>query len=330
MNDKRVQAKQGIAKMADPAWISRIISAAANCSEDDGVLTGNWSGDYEGGVSPVTWNGSVKIIQQYAESKTPVKYGQCWVFSGVTTSLLRALGIPARSVTNFASAHDTDNTMTIDEYVHENNEELKDLKTDSVWNFHVWNEVWLKGTGHWEAKYAGWAAIDATPQESSNGLMQLGPAPIKAIKEGELYVGYDCNFVFGEVNADRVTWVCKKEGDSAIIHAMGARYTGSVGFNISTKAVGSSARHVLTNDYKYPEDTENERKAWNKAYQNSSRPEYFNKFLEVEKGQIKTGNTYCINQLLFSLLILMSRFVGIVCSLIGRHKSSGMVESKSS
>ena len=121
----------------------------------------------------------------------------------MTTTLLRALGIPARSVTNFASAHDTDNTMTIDKFVHENNEELEgvsgensihyfirtkniqeinfSLIGDSVWNFHVWNEVFLRGTGHWPDKYAGWAAVDATPQESSNGMMQCGPAPLKVI-----------------------------------------------------------------------------------------------------------------------------------------------------
>ena len=55
----------------------------------------------------------------------PVKYGQCWVFSGVLTALLRAVGIPARSVTNFQSAHDSDNTMTIDTYINDKGEELK-------------------------------------------------------------------------------------------------------------------------------------------------------------------------------------------------------------
>lgn len=70
-------------KAADPVWVSRIISAGANSSDEGGILTGNWSGDYEGGVSPVTWSGSVKIIQQYAETKRSVKFGQCWVFSGI-------------------------------------------------------------------------------------------------------------------------------------------------------------------------------------------------------------------------------------------------------
>jgi hypothetical protein len=37
----------------------------------------------------------------------------------------------------------------------------------------------MKGTSHWPVKYAGWAAIDATPQEKSGNMMQCGPAPIK-------------------------------------------------------------------------------------------------------------------------------------------------------
>ena len=42
------------------------------------------------------------------------RYGQCWVFSGVVTTVCRALGLPCRSVTNFSSAHDTNNSLTVD------------------------------------------------------------------------------------------------------------------------------------------------------------------------------------------------------------------------
>ena len=63
----------------------------------------------------------------------------------IFTSLLPALGVPTRSVTNFESAHDTDGTMTIDAYVASDQSELKHFPSDdSVWNFHVWNEVWVK------------------------------------------------------------------------------------------------------------------------------------------------------------------------------------------
>ena len=37
-------------------------------------------------------------------------------FHKVSILVCRAVGIPARSVTNFASAHDTDNSSTIDCY----------------------------------------------------------------------------------------------------------------------------------------------------------------------------------------------------------------------
>ena len=51
-----------------------------------GVLMGNWSGDYSGGKAPSSWNGSVAILEEYLRTKSPVYYGQCWVFSGVLTT----------------------------------------------------------------------------------------------------------------------------------------------------------------------------------------------------------------------------------------------------
>ena len=160
-----------------------------------------------------------------------------------------------RSVSNFASAHDTDKTITIDKFVDENNKEIN-LNGDMCWNFHCWNEIFVEGKGHWPEEYAGWAVIDSTPQERSNNRFQCGPAPLKAIKQGHVYIGYDTGFVFSEVNGDRVTWICKKRGSYWNIEKMGSRRTRSVGYNISTKKMGSPYRHVLDNDYKYPEGIE--------------------------------------------------------------------------
>lgn len=58
-----------------------------NVQDDYGVLVGNWSGDYADGVSPGAWSSSVEILRKYhASDGTPVSYGQCWVFSGITTT----------------------------------------------------------------------------------------------------------------------------------------------------------------------------------------------------------------------------------------------------
>ena len=51
------------------------------------------------------------------------------------------------------------------------------------------------------AGFGGWQALDATPQEESpqGGGYRTGPAPIKAVKEGNSVV-YDANFVIAEVS----------------------------------------------------------------------------------------------------------------------------------
>jgi hypothetical protein len=93
----------------------------------------NWSGKYEKGKAPSSWLGSADIFQEYYKTNQAVKYGQCWVFSGVMNTALRALGIPARCVTNFDSAHDTDESMTIDVIESEDGLKMEDVCDDSIW-----------------------------------------------------------------------------------------------------------------------------------------------------------------------------------------------------
>ena len=58
-----------------------------NCNDDDGVLYGRWDGKYGDGKKPTSWKGSVKILKEWNDTgMTEVKYGQCWVFSGVLTT----------------------------------------------------------------------------------------------------------------------------------------------------------------------------------------------------------------------------------------------------
>lgn len=80
------------------------------------------------------------------------------------------------------------------------------------------------------------------------GLYCCGPAPVRAVREGEVLHPHDAPFVFAMVNADRVAWLlsgAKKEK----LHWDGS----SIGCSISTKALGSQEREDLTATYKHPE-----------------------------------------------------------------------------
>ncbi|CAE7939985.1 TGM3 [Symbiodinium sp. KB8] len=206
---------------------------------------------------PSSWTSSSPILEQHwglvqsGSKATSVQYCQCFVFSGVMTTIGRALGIATRSVTNFQSAHDTNADRGISKFFFaasdgawspaECPEDLcpawclsqakaaekgcqltsckKQLSTgrgftgmcascmpcvpcssnsDSVWSFHVWNEMYFART---EPGADGWQAVDATPQEESGGRFQMGPAAVKQVKQGTSDC-FDTDFVIGEVNGD--------------------------------------------------------------------------------------------------------------------------------
>jgi hypothetical protein len=203
-------------------------------SAENGMLHGKWARDekdYEPYTKPWEWTGSGRIFSQWRDSsntvrrRSAVRYAQCWVFSGAFTSLLRTLGMPSRSVTNFESAHEHqpyDNNCDAywvlkadgsDDYTRD-----RGLEQDSVWNFHVWNEVFFKRDDC--EKCDGWQSTDATPQEYSDGDYQLGPAPKTRIYNldvsGYDKVGYDIvsdtHFLVSEVNADQRHFLEKKSG----------------------------------------------------------------------------------------------------------------------
>ncbi|KAJ4442291.1 hypothetical protein ANN_12159, partial [Periplaneta americana] len=247
--------------------LPQTLTADVNSPDDNGVLMGNWSDEYDGGTPPTKWIGSMKILQKFYKDKKPVKYGQCWVFSGVLTTICRALGIPCRSVTNFASAHDTQNSLTVDYFVDEDGEVMEELNSDSIWNFHVWNEVWMERPDIVPGgEYGGWQVIDATPQEESDDMYRCGPASVTAIKRGEVQKPYDNAFVFSEVNADKVFW--RYTGPTQPLKLLRKDAQG-IGQFISTKAVGKWEREDITNTYKFPEKSEEERAAMLKALRQS-------------------------------------------------------------
>lgn len=116
--------------------------------------------------------------------------------------------------------------------------------------------------------------MDATPQEESQGTAAFwsatvdeikilalliiwsvsgsyccGPCPVKAVKDGDVYIPYDTRFVFGEVNGDVVNWVVDKHGEMRVESIKKRR----VGTAVMTKSVGSKRGNNITLQYKYIE-----------------------------------------------------------------------------
>ncbi|XP_048406418.2 protein-glutamine gamma-glutamyltransferase 2-like [Stegostoma tigrinum] len=265
----------------DPIYIGRIVAAMVNCNDDKGILEGNWGPDYSHGVRPTMWNGSISILRQWSKlGCQPVRFGQCWVFAAVACTVLRCLGIPTRHITNFNSAHDTDENLRVDSFVDENGKRLKRSR-DSIWNFHCWVESWMSRPDL-KPGYDGWQVLDPTPQEKSEGIYCCGPAPVKAIKEGDINQKFDIPFVFAEVNADYVSWLVLKDGSKKQIHVNPQL----VGQKISTKAVGSDEREDITHHYKFQEGSKEAKKAFaNADMKNKMSKESEKKFFTKLRSQ---------------------------------------------
>ena len=293
---------------SNPIRVARALSAIVNSNDNDnGVLVGRWDGKYEDGKEPFKWSGSVKILEQYMNTGgRPVRYGQCWVFAGIMTTVCRALGLPCRPVTCYSSAHDTNKSLTIDKYYDEDGEELKGIPgapgiSDSIWNFHCWNDVWMSRpdlpTG-----YGGWQTIDSTPQEESDNMYQLGPTSVEAVRKGEVGLGYDTAFVFTEVNADVMVFV--KDPKNIIGFKRTDTNTTHIGRLLVTKAVGQNSDDPRAKDwedittlYKNKEGTLSERLSVMNAirgcgssclslydFPSSSQQDLFLQIVDLDKG----------------------------------------------
>ncbi|KAA8579883.1 hypothetical protein FQN60_006976 [Etheostoma spectabile] len=164
-------------------------SAMINAQDENGVCVGNWSDDYSKGRPPTSWTGSVQILLQYAQTGLPVSFAH--------------LGIPARPVTNFVSAHDNNGNLKTDLLCLSDGSPDTANTRDSIWNYHCWNEVFIR-RDDLPPGLGGWQAVDATPQETSDGYFRCGPASIVGTKEGLICHPYDARFVFAEVNSDVV------------------------------------------------------------------------------------------------------------------------------
>ncbi|XP_041717285.2 coagulation factor XIII A chain-like [Coregonus clupeaformis] len=251
----------------DVVKVCRIGAAMMNSQDDQGVLVGNWSDDYSLGTAPTFWIGSDQILLQYA-NQGPVSYAQCWVYAGTLNTLLRCLGIPARVITNFNSAHDNTGNIITDLIFNSvgNRLELNErLTRDSIWNYHCWNEAYMSRPDlpaiH---DLGGWQVVDATPQETSDGYYRCGPCSVKAIKKGMLGYQFDAPFVFAEVNSNVHHHKLDTRTGRTELQQVDTTY---IGKKVVTKSVGGNNYEPMdiTQTYKYPEGSDKDKETMKKA-----------------------------------------------------------------
>jgi len=239
---------------SDVRALSRYLTFASTYQNNNrrGILWGNWGSKFAGGKAPWYWQGSDEVFRTYIQqSFTPVKFGQCWVFGGVLNALLRSLGIPSRHLTTFESAHESPDENG--KYTHEiamiynSNGKLIQRK-GSIWNFHSWNDAWFNRPDVNGAN--GWQAVDATPQEQSGGLMQMGPAPLFSVKAFDDSAPWDTPFVISEVAAKIRNYVqkCDDSGQNCVNEDMGIDPDQHAGTLIVSNPVDNV--FDITGDYK--------------------------------------------------------------------------------
>ncbi len=251
----------------DPALVARFFSAISGHqnAHPNGIMVGRWEKNFPNGVNPSAWQGSDSILRSYLSQRfRPVQYAQCWVFAAVLTTLMRTLGIAARTVSNFDSAHETPvASMTYNQEIlryWDRNARIMIAEVGMIWNFHAWTDVYLTNR-YAVAPYdgPGWQTIDGTPQELSDGKYQLGPAPLSAVRAMQK-MRFDTSFVMAEVSSrirnmmvqcpffvgGRMQFLPR---GCRVINDMGHEPRYPTGTILSTKAIGSFGEARITAHY---------------------------------------------------------------------------------
>uniref|UniRef100_A0A0K0DVA8 TGc domain-containing protein n=1 Tax=Strongyloides stercoralis TaxID=6248 RepID=A0A0K0DVA8_STRER len=190
-----------ISKRNDIINITRKLSFAIN----EWLLLGNWDRKsyHCDDRKPEEWDNSLDIFLIFIRNQNPVRWGQCFTFAPLFTSILRCLGIPTRTITCSDAGHDVQGSLVLERRI------LRKIKNgfqteseEGIWTFHCWCEIWIKRYDLSCGIYDGWQVVDATPQTTSNGLRQRGPYPVKALFDGVVNLKYDGHLMFSEMNAD--------------------------------------------------------------------------------------------------------------------------------
>ncbi|XP_015413103.1 PREDICTED: erythrocyte membrane protein band 4.2 isoform X5 [Myotis davidii] len=188
--------------------------------------------------------GHYSLLLQVSRRK-PRLLGQ---FTLLFNPWVRGLGIPARVVTTFSSAQGTGGGLLVDEYYTEEGLQNGEGQRGRIWIFQTSTECWMTRPDL-PPGYGGWQILYPSAPQGGAVLKACDLVPVRAVKEGILGLTPAVADMFASVNAACVVWKCCEDGTLALTNS-NTKYVGS---NISTKGVGSDRCEDITQNYKYPE-----------------------------------------------------------------------------
>ncbi|XP_006731752.2 erythrocyte membrane protein band 4.2 isoform X1 [Leptonychotes weddellii] len=226
--------------------------------------------------------GSVPILRQWITGQgRPVCDSQAWVFAAVACTVLRCLGIPARVITTFASAQGTGGRLFVDEYYNEEGLQNGEAQRGRIWIFQTSTECWMTRPAL-PPGYDGWQILYPRVPSGGGVLGSCDLAPVRAVKEGTLSLTPGVSDLFAAVNASCVVWKCREDGALELTNSS----TKYVGNNISTKGVGSNRCEDITQNYKYPEGSPQEKEVLEKVQEERMR---YEKHSGIHPPSLKTA-----------------------------------------
>ncbi|KAM6202494.1 protein 4.2 [Rhynchocyon petersi] len=249
---------------SNPVHVAQVLGALLYDLKEKNVLPASQTQAIQEETRLNRCRGSVPILQQWLTGQgQPVYHDQAWVLAAVTCTVLRCLGIPARVVTTFDSAQGTHGELLVDEYYNEEGLQNGEGQRGRIWIFQTSTECWMSrpalskdnGGGAERKDYGGWQILYPILSKGGGVLKSCDLVPVRAVKEGAVKLTPAVPLAFAAVNAKRVVWKCCEDGRLELTDSS----TKYVGNNISTKGVGSDRCEDITQNYKYPEGSNEEK-----------------------------------------------------------------------
>lgn len=251
-----------VEKWGNPVHVARVLGALLHILKEKFVLPTVKIQTTEERALLNKRRGSAPILRQWVTGHgRPVYEGQAWVLAAVACTVLRGLGIPARVVTTFTSAQGTGGDLLVNEYYNEEGLQNGEGNRGRAWIFQTSTECWMARPDLLEV-YDGWQILYPSALKGGEVLEACDLVPVRAIKEGIVWLTPAASDIFASINASCVVWKCREDGTLELTDC-NTKYFGN---NISTKNVDCDRQEDITQNYKYPEGSSQEKMVLEKVH----------------------------------------------------------------